>query len=148
MRIGIVGSEGAKFTTATEALARQAIRDLITGTPCEAVVSGGCHLGGIDIWAVEEATKLGIPVVEYKPQHLRWEGGYKQRNLLIAFNSDHVVCFTIKTLPSTYTGMKFKLCYHCQTDEHVKSGGCWTVKQALRMGKTGAVVVLEEPDGL
>lgn len=150
MRIGIVGSEAAKFTPETEALARAEIRNKLNvigaiqvGHPW--VVSGGCHLGGIDIWAVEEAKKLGIPddhIVEYKPKVLRWEGGYKQRNLEIAKGSDFVVCITVKELPPGYKGMRFDRCYHCDTNEHVKSGGCWTVKEAIKMGKEGQVIVI------
>ena len=140
MRIGIVGSEGAKFTPETEEVARQLIRQHIHEG--DVVISGGCHLGGIDIWAVEEARKLGLEVVEHRPKILAWEGGYKQRNLRIAKDSDMVICITLKKLPESYQGMTFKLCYHCGTDEHVKSGGCWTVKQAKKMGKEGYILVI------
>ena len=151
MRIGIVGSEGAKFTPETEAKARAEIRNKIAiigaiqvGHPW--IVSGGCHLGGIDIWAVEEARAMGVPenqIIEYKPKILSWEGGYKQRNLLIAHNSDFVVCITVKNFPPDYKGMRFPYCYHCKTSDHIKSGGCWTVKQAIRLGKEGQIIVIE-----
>lgn len=136
MRIGIVGSEAAKFTSVTEARARAFIRSLLS--PGDVVISGGCHLGGIDIWAVEEAAKLGLETIEHKPAKLQWEGGYKQRNLKIARDSDLVVCITVKELPPTYKGMRFPGgCYHCGTpaEHHVKSGGCWTMKMAKKMGK-------------
>lgn len=140
MRIGIVGSEAAKFTPETEALARLAIRGLLA--PGDVVVSGACHLGGIDIWAIEEARSLGLECREWPPARLVWEGGYKQRNLQIARDSDKVVCITVRELPPGYSGMKFKLCYHCGVDSHVKSGGCWTVKQAKLMGKPTEVIVI------
>lgn len=143
MKVGIVGSEAAKFTPGTEQAAREAIRRLIAGASL--VVSGRCHLGGIDIWAIEEAEAAGIPTQEYPPARLTWEGGYKQRNLQIAENSDHVVCITLKALPASYKGMRFPGgCYHCGTppEHHVKSGGCWTVKQAARLGKRTTVEVL------
>lgn len=139
MRIGIVGSEAAKFTPATEALARQTIRDLLT--PGDIVVSGGCHLGGIDIWAVEEAHAAGCGTVEFLPVTRTWSG-YKARNKQIAQSSDVVYCLTVAELPPTYHGMTFSRCYHCNTDTHVKSGGCWTVKYAIRLGKIGDVIVL------
>jgi len=136
MRVGIVGSEYAKFTPETELRAREIIRGLIVDA--ELVVSGHCHLGGIDIWAEQEAERFGIPMMIFPPKRLSWEGGYKQRNLQIAEHSDLLVCITVRSLPPTYAGMRFPQgCYHCKTpaEHHVKSGGCWTMKQAERMGK-------------
>lgn len=141
-KLGIVGSEGAKFTPATEALARVAIRNLIGKHRAGIVISGGCHLGGIDKWAIEEAQKLKVGVIEYLPKTLRWEGGYKDRNLLIARNSDRVYCITVKELPPSYVGMRFRLCYHCGKTDHVKSGGCWTVKKAKVMGKQTGIIII------
>jgi hypothetical protein len=140
MRIGIVGSEGAKFTPETEAAARNLIRGLLK--PGDVVVSGGCHLGGIDIWAAEEGRAMGLEVIEHLPEHRSWENGYKVRNIKIARDSDKVVCITVEKLPGSYTGMTFEMCYHCMSDTHVKSGGCWTVKYAKKIGKEGEVLVI------
>lgn len=142
-RVGIVGSEGAKFTVKSEARARAEIQRLLAFA--DRVVSGACHLGGIDKWAAEEGRALGIDVREYPPKAQSWTH-YKARNLDIAKNSDEVWCITVDRLPVGYTGMTFPLCYHCKTDTHVKSGGCWTVKQALLMGKSGGVIVLPQED--
>jgi len=138
--IGIVGSEGKKFTADTERKARDLIRSLIKGAAM--VVSGGCHLGGVDIWAVEEAASMGIPFEEHLPRFLGWTA-YRERNILIAERSTRVVCITVKHLPGDYDGMRFKYCYHCQTDGHVKSGGCWTMKYARGLGKPGETMVVE-----
>lgn len=140
IRLGIVGSEAAKFTPESEAKARAIIRQLIANA--SEVVSGECHLGGIDIWAKEEAIAAGIPFKGFAPACLAWTNGYKPRNLEIAQRSDKVVCITIDKLPDGYDGMRFPLCYHCKTDTHVKSGGCWTVLQALKMGKQGEIIVI------
>lgn len=132
MNIGIVGHEAAKFTTLGEHRARAIIRELLS-VPDAVLVSGHCHLGGIDIWAEEEYLSLGNPkdrMMIYPPRKLTWEGGYKQRNLLIAKHSAIVHCLVVTSLPSTYTGMRFKSCYHCNVETHVKSGGCWTAKRA------------------
>lgn len=137
MKTGIVGSEGLKFTSETEEKARALIRYLIRNST--EVVSGKCHLGGIDIWAVEEADKLGIATKEFAPKRKTWEF-YKERNLQIAQWSDVTYCITVKELPPSFTGMKFDYCYHCKTNEHVKSGGCWTVLQAKKMGKISSRV--------
>jgi hypothetical protein len=140
--LGIVGSEGAKFTTKTEGRAKRAIEDLILNIRPTKIVSGACHLGGIDKWAAEFACFYNIPLVEYAPRTLSWSSGYKPRNMQIARASDIVVCITLDRLPPTYSGMRFNLCYHCGTKDHVKSGGCWTVKQARRLGKEGRVIVV------
>ena len=137
--VGVVGSEAAKFTAATEAEARAAIRQLLRRA--DKVVSGGCHLGGIDIWAVEEARAAGLPFEEFKPAVLAWSG-YRDRNLQIVEASDEVVCITVRELPADYRGMRFTSCYHCKTNSHVKSGGCWTLKQARLRGKIGRLVVV------
>lgn len=141
MRWGIVGSEAAKFTRVTEPIARLAIRDLLRIG--DTVISGGCHLGGIDKWCVEEARAMGLDVVEHLPKCRRWKGGYEDRNILIAEDCEEAVCITVKTLPPGYTGMTFPLCYHCKTTDHVKSGGCWTVKYARRLGKPGRIIVVD-----
>lgn len=140
MYLGIVGHEAAKFTPETEALARKAIVELISKHDPNGVISGACPLGGIDIWAIEEARRLGIQTREFAPKVRQWEPsngayGFKARNLDIARESHHVACIVVATLPSTYTGMRFQQgCYHCrrhgQETPHIKSGGCWTAWKA------------------
>lgn len=140
--VGIVGSEQAKFTEATEAEARAIIYDLLSESGVSGVVSGKCHLGGIDLYAAEIGKELGLDVIEHPPKTRSWSTGYAPRNLLIARDCDTCHCITVDKLPESYTGMVFKLCYHCGTDAHVKSGGCWTVKQAKKMGKPGFIHVI------
>lgn len=140
--MGIVGSEASKFTEATEAQARALISNLLNpkGT---VLVSGGCHLGGIDIWAEEIADSMGREKIIHVPIVQNWRNGYKPRNLLIARDSNEVHCITIDKYPPGYTGMRFNYCYHCRTDTHIKSGGCWTMLQARRMDKLGALHVMK-----
>ncbi len=142
--IGIVGSEAAKFTKATEQAARAAIRRLLLEPGVVKAVSGGCPLGGIDIWAREEAAKLGVPFDEYAPTKCQWSGpgGYEERNLQIVLASTKVACITVRRLPETYRGMRFDWCYHCKTGAHVKSGGCWTMKQAKKRGCDTELIVI------
>lgn len=140
MNIGIVGSEAAKFTELTELRARESIQDLLNLG--DMVISGECHLGGIDIWAKEIAQENGVGYIGYKPKNLQWATGYKPRNIQIAEASDVVYCITVKELPPNYTGMRFPLCYHCGTRDHVKSGGCWTVKYAKKLGKEGFIIII------
>jgi len=135
MIIGIVGAEAAKFTAVGEAAARAIIRELLSRSDVTLMVSGGCHLGGADIYAEDEAELLGIPTRIHKPKRLSWDDGYKARNMLIAEDSDVVHNIIVDVLPTTYNGMLFKKCYHCNTTAHVKSGGCWTARYAQRIGK-------------
>jgi hypothetical protein len=128
MNIGIVGAEGAKFTPLGEQRAKEIIYSLLP--PGSVMVSGHCHLGGIDIWAEEAARSLGLGMKIHEPKRLIWDGGFKQRNLLIASDSDIVHCIAVDRLPADFKGLTHPLCYHCDRKDHVKSGGCWTMKKA------------------
>jgi hypothetical protein len=141
--IGIVGCEGAKFTPASEARARELIRGYLLAY--DYVASGACHLGGIDVWAIEEAVAAGVPYTEYPPRVRGWEDGYKPRNMQIAADPRvrHVICITLREYPPSYTKDRYPSCYHCGTKSHVKSGGCWTVKFARqKLKKTGEILVI------
>ncbi len=147
MKLGIVGAEAAKFTAVTEAAAKEQIRKWIEATKPTHIVSGHCHLGGVDIWAEEIAAEYELPTLIFPPKELSWEKGYKPRNLEIAKWSDHVICIVVKDYPPDYKGMRFKNCYHCvnnmgmtdyQAAPHVKSGGCWTMYKA----RSGTLVVV------
>lgn len=140
MRVGIVGVEDAKLTPKTRALAREVIGMLLE-RPSTILVSGGCHLGGIDILAEEVADALGRKKEIQRPISLTWEdrydeaskmwlGGFKTRNQKIATLSDIVHCITVteESWSGASTGHAFKWCYHCRgkNPPHIKSGGCWT----------------------
>jgi len=130
MKIGIVGHEAAKFTPTGKNVALRTIRRILSEKGVTEVVSGHCSLGGIDIWAEEIGKEMGLKVTSFPPEVESWEGGYKERNLEIANTSDIVHCIVVDKLPSTYKGRVFEYCYHCHTNDHIKSGGCWTAKQA------------------
>jgi hypothetical protein len=145
MIIGIVGSEAAKFTPDTEEAAKEMLRGIILFENAETIVSGACHLGGIDRWAIEIAIEMGRKPIEFPPKYKSWRYGYKPRNIRIAKSSDKVYCLTVKEYPPGYMGMRFNGCYHCGTpaDHHVKSGGCWTIKYAARIGKATQLVIIQ-----
>ena len=95
--------------------------------------------GWIDIWAEEIADEMGIEKFIYKPDVFSWSGriisgiwhdGFKDRNLKIVLKSDVVYNISLSEYPSEFDGMKFTHCYHCNINDHVKSGGCWTAKKA------------------
>lgn len=133
-RLGIVGHAADKFTPETEAAAKRIIREEARAFGATHIVSGRCPLGGVDIWAEEAATDLGLIPIIYPPKVNSWSapGGYKARNLLIARDSDCVLVIVVAALPEGYKGMRFNGCYHCgkRNPPHVKSGGCWTAWKA------------------
>jgi len=135
-RIAIIGHEAAKFTKETEAQARRVIRLILSAKDAH-LVSGGCHIGGVDIYAEEEADSLGLDKTIHLPKKQAWSGGYKERNLKIATDCNEAHCIVVRELPSSYKGMTFTGCYHCHDTQppHIKSGGCWTVIRAGRQGK-------------
>ena len=135
--LGIVGCEEAKFTEKGHLSAVYTIQRLLDIHCPARVVSGGCHLGGVDKWAIREAKRWEIETHEFLPKTQNWTG-YKARNILIAEASDIVVCLSVDVLPDGFkAGGWEKYCYHCKTDSHIKSGGCWTVKKAKELGKQG-----------
>lgn len=147
MKVGVVGAEASKFTALGEARARVIILEILSDPNVEVAISGHCHLGGVDIWLEQEAKKLGIPLDIYPPAVLKWEQGFKPRNLKIVRASDIVHVIVVKQLPIDFKGMKFYYCYHCNKSDHIKSGGCWTAEQAIKIGKTGVWHIVDNYGG-
>jgi hypothetical protein len=161
LSLGLVGAEAAKFTKQTKIRACELIEGLLRAAvlldPQAEVVSGGCHLGGVDIWSEEIARDLRWPehrIIRFAPAGQSW-AFYRARNIKIAKRCTKACCVTVKTLPPDFRavgpdgrllpgpgGWEF-YCYHCQSREHIKSGGCWTVKYAKGLGKPGDVLVVE-----
>lgn len=144
--IGIVGSGADKFTPETRSMAKKLIYGILHAYQRQGyepvAVSGHSPVGGIDIWTEDMADMLGIEKRIYPPKVQRWEGGYKQRNMLIA-KSNIVHVIVVDKYPESYTGRKFNLCYHCDTADHIKSGGCWTGKRAIEYGNEAQWHVLK-----
>src|SRR5262245_49279875 len=132
MNVGIVGSEGRKFTAQGKRDAINIISSILL--PGDVLISGHCHLGGVDIWAEEFADSQGREKRIFAPKRLSWQY-YKARNIQIAEASDVVHVIVVDKLPADYRGMTFLLCYHCRTEGHVKSGACWTARRAISLGK-------------
>lgn len=138
MIIGIVGAEEAKFTTESKAKAIEIIRELLIRSNVTGFSSGACPKGGVDVWAEEIVDALNshrmvqISKHIFSPKSNDWETGFKPRNIDIATISDELHCITPKLLPDG----KPLFCYHCKTDEHVRNGGCWTLKYAVKHFKT------------
>jgi hypothetical protein len=135
MKIGIVGNGTDKFTFVSKVRAFSLIRSILK--PGDILVSGHSPVGGIDIWSEEVAKLLGNKMDLKIPKQHTWnaEYGYKQRNLDIAKDSDELHVILVDKYPPDYKEHKFSLCYHCKTSDHIKSGACWTAKEARKLGK-------------
>jgi len=130
---------GTELTTLTEEQLRRLIPSITSETRESPEICGAAQV----LDAVAEALKdLGtIPsgrlYAWLMPQmSFEWApSGYKLRNEQIAYDCDILHCLAVDRLPPTYTGMRFTECYHCESNDHVKGGGCWTMKIAKRMGR-------------
>lgn len=160
MKIAIVGHEEAKFTKMGKHQALLHIERILLlphfneeGPDYDNhLISGGCHLGGVDIWAEQVADSRQIPKTIFKPQRLTWKSkdgqmGFEERNIEIAFNCDVLYCLAVTRLANSFKGMTHTMCYHCHTTDHVKGGGCWTMKKAKSFGReTHLIIIPNEED--
>lgn len=148
--LGIVGAEAAKFTEPAAVTAQRLIREWLENDEHAVVVSGHCHLGGVDLWAEYAASSLSRPSLIYAPRTHVWSTGYKPRNELIADKSAEVRVIVVNRYPPNFEGMRFEAgCYHCRgaLPFHVKSGGCWTARLALKLGKVASWYIIDNPTG-
>ena len=145
MKVGIVGHAGDKFTARGRANAVNAITEIFLHHDNITVVSGDCPLGGVDKWAEELATYAGYKTDIKSPKQHQWDAeyGFKQRNLDIAKDSDIIYVILSDSFPHEYNKKRFPYCYHCKTDQHIKSGGCWTAHQAIKMGKKAEWIIVK-----
>lgn len=146
MILAIVGADGKEFTPASEARARKIIRELFKAEKPRIVISGACPYGGIDVWAIQEARKMGLQYYEFAPVFKGW-AAYKKRNIEIAKNAHKVVCITLNA--RKWRPLQRRLppprCSHCQ-QQHLQNGGCWTVNYAKSLGKMTEVIVIQVLD--
>ncbi len=152
MKIGIVGNNASKFTPVMETKARLVIMGILTEHRESLLVSGHCHQGGVDIWAEEIADSFDIPKIIYTPDIRQWNPygkyGFKARNIDIASTSDDLNVIVARDYLPGYSSMRFGECYHCArhgraSHNHVKSGACWTLNEALKRGKSGRLHIIE-----
>lgn len=142
MKIAIVGSDSRRWTPEGERQARDLIRFILGVTGVTEVISGACHLGGIDLWAAEIGRELGLKVTEFAAKVRAWNGhsGFKARNQRIVDACDVAHCLAPNRLPDGSA----EFCFHCGTGAHSRSGGCWVAKHARLAGKLAVVHVIEQ----
>jgi len=146
MKIGIIGHGADKFTEVSRLNAAELIAAILKDYCVQCIekrdydtgfVSGHSPVGGVDIWGEKIAKLLGIPLELKIPKQKCWDAeyGFKQRNLDIASSSDILHIILVDKYPKDYKGRKFSKCYHCNSSDHVKSGACWTAKEARKLNK-------------
>ncbi len=134
MKVAIVGTSHT-LTENEERDIEQYITHIISkyGVGDE-IISGGAK--GVDIMAVALATSRGLTISTFHPDVKNWKG-YKARNLRIAKTCDELYCITIPKRegePECY--------HHNPPQDHTKTAGCWTLKEALKLGKTTHLMVI------
>lgn len=127
-KVAIVGSEEKKWTPEQKKRAVELIREILSAYGNPVLVSGGCHRGGVDIWAEEAADDLGIKKIIFPATKHRWSGagGYRERNIKIAETCD--VLYDIEP-------------------KGKRSGGTWTLEYAEKLGKPVYKIEIEQVSG-
>jgi len=115
--IGIVGSSKIPFNSKSEKFIYDILHKL--KNKWETVIVTG------DATGVDAITRTLC--LKYNLQHSviyskldKFEGGYKQRNKIIADYCDEIISIA---LPVSKTP-----CYHCNSETHERTGGCYTGK--------------------
>lgn len=95
IKLGIIGSRGTYFNNPDEAKGRMfTLLDRLVYRG-DLIVSGGCPLGGVDLWAKNYAQYKGFPYTEYAPKDYTSES-FRERNQQIVDNCDELIVFLTK----------------------------------------------------
>ncbi len=134
MKIAIVGS--SRLDEHERFLAREFISKILDNAqPHDEIITGDAL--GVDELVRSFASEVNcMTVVNAKDK--QWEGnnGYKHRNMEIARLADLVYSIATKKI-------KDKRCYHCDEQNHDRTGGCWTRRFAKdKLGKQGEVIII------
>ncbi len=121
MKIAIVGSSKMKYQQCVGELQK-----IINDESPDMIVSGGAE--GVDSHAVLVAKLNEIKTNVFQPKTNDWEG-YKDRNIEIVKECDRLYNIVIKSQTDD------QYCYHHNTKQHERSGGCWTEMKAREQGK-------------
>jgi len=119
LKLAIVGSSKMKYQQCVGELQK-----IINEEKPDTIVSGGAE--GVDSHAVLVAVLNEVKTKVFKPETNDWEG-YKYRNLQIVKECDKLYNLVLRT--------ENEFCYHHNTKQHERSGGCWTEIKAREQGK-------------
>ena len=152
-KIAIVGSTELKFTAEGIGKVEKAIIKILKPYVTDGIlVSGGAS--GVDSWAVNIANNLNIPSQIYWARVQQWldkgnEIGFRTRNLKIAKECTEIWCIVPDIYPPDFIKSNtFKdlsgWCYHCDSNEHIPSGGCWTARNVEGQGKRASWIIIKQ----
>ena len=159
MKIAIVGAEESKWTKEQKKKVQAEIRlvfyqwldtaDMYGGETI--LISGGCHRGGVDIWAEEVADNLGINKMVFPAEIYQWGDGSECLccGEIIPFTSEEKITEHTKARGGTWNNTKRLKGYRSRNiqiaeacdilynfePEGVRSGGRWTLGHANMLGK-------------
>jgi len=134
MKIGIVGS--SRLDESERFRARMQIALIINGLEKhDEVITGDAE--GVDELVRSFASDVNCMTVVKALSH-SWSGhhGFKERNIKIGQMSDFIYSIATKQIHD-------RRCYHCDEQNHDRTGGCWTKRNAMdRLGKAGKTIVI------
>lgn len=131
MKLAIVGTS-KELDTIEYRNASDIIATHIERLKPDEVISGGAT--GIDDLAAMLAMKMGYPIQIKRPTSYETRD-FMRRNLEIAKECDMLLCISTK--------VKTQKCYHhVVLQNHEKTAGCWTLREANFLGKPTKLVIV------
>src|SRR5690348_1398344 len=132
MKVAFVGTS-VKLTDNEDRDIRQFVSLILKDFPLDTIIiSGGAK--GVDSISLEIAKSLGYTTVVYEPINKTWTS-FKERNLIIAQECDQLFCLSVPV-------HKTRCYHHFVPQNHEKTAGCWTMKQAEKLGKQTRLLVM------
>jgi hypothetical protein len=133
LKIAIVGT--SRDINIEERLKLIEVLSLIhRNNPNAEFISGGAS--GVDSIAhIYLHQLLGAPFKNYYPNKEGWEGN-SERNIIIAKECDKLYCFTTRRV------INMKCYHHHKTQDHQKTAGCWTLREAKNLDKETHLIII------
>lgn len=133
MKIAIVGTSRLTEEERDEAIHQIGL--ILDKHPDAEFITGDAE--GIDnLVRVFLSPEFNVTMIKAIEKH--WEGkyGFKSRNIKIAQMADKVYSIATKKI-------KDKRCYHCDEQNHDRTGGCWTKRYAMdKLHKDGETIII------
>lgn len=132
MKVAIVGSSRLTIKERDEVIHQIGL--IIDKHPNSEFITGDAE--GVDkVVRVMLSTEFNLTVET--ANNKRWDDdGYKSRNIRIAEKADIIYSIATKKI-------KDKRCYHCDEQNHDRTGGCWTKRFAMdKLHKPGETIVI------
>lgn len=133
MKIAIVGSSRLTIEERDEVIHQVGL--IVDKHPNSKFITGDAE--GVDK-VVRVMLKPEFDVTVFEAKDKNWEGndGFKDRNIRIAHQADIVYSIATKKI-------KDKRCYHCDEQDHDRTGGCWTKRYAMdKLHKEGETIII------